>query len=202
MRQVLRAISRPDLVAAVPKIAVPGPRKRVTGEAQFQAVIQSIPKQRALVLVAMLCRDAGLRSGTAVSLGPGGWDGKRITARTNRGRTANVQATVRLKQMLDALAPVATAAGINFAEAANGRPINVTSIRKQWRKAADNVGMPGLWLHDLRRSTARQLLEHTHDIRQVQSLLGHQSLRSTIWYLDNPSEPSAADIAAAIERTQ
>ncbi len=37
--------------------------------------------------------------------------------------------------------------------------------------------------HDLRRTTARQVYDHTRDLRLVQALLGHSDLNSTLWYL-------------------
>ncbi len=43
--------------------------------------------------------------------------------------------------------------------------------------------------HDLRRTTALALYKHTGDVRDVQALLGHRSLQSTIWYLDHDLRP-------------
>ncbi len=43
--------------------------------------------------------------------------------------------------------------------------------------------------HDLRRTTAVAMLRHTRDVRDVQAILGHRSLQSTIWYLDHDLQP-------------
>jgi site-specific recombinase XerC len=39
--------------------------------------------------------------------------------------------------------------------------------------------------HDLRRTTARKLYALTGDLRDVQSLLGHSELQTTLWYLQD-----------------
>jgi len=43
--------------------------------------------------------------------------------------------------------------------------------------------------HDLRRTAAVGMLEATGDIRDVQALLGHRNLNSTLWYLDHDLRP-------------
>jgi len=43
--------------------------------------------------------------------------------------------------------------------------------------------------HDLRRTTAVAMLELTGDVRDVQTLLGHRNLQSTLWYLDHDLRP-------------
>jgi integrase len=43
--------------------------------------------------------------------------------------------------------------------------------------------------HDLRRTAAVGMLEATGDVRDVQALLGHRTLASTIWYLDHDLRP-------------
>jgi site-specific recombinase XerC len=43
--------------------------------------------------------------------------------------------------------------------------------------------------HDLRRTTAVKIYEGTKDLRTVQTILGHKSLGSTIYYLDHDMVP-------------
>ncbi len=65
-----------------------------------------------------------------------------------------------------------------------------------------------LTLHDLRRTTARNVYRTTRDLRLVQALLGHSDLKTTAWYLqDNltvvaPSVLELAKLSPVTERTQ
>ena len=52
--------------------------------------------------------------------------------------------------------------------------------------------------HDLRRTTAVALYEHTRDIRDVQALLTHRNMQSTIWYLDHDLKPISRDTLEVI----
>lgn len=45
--------------------------------------------------------------------------------------------------------------------------------------------------HDLRRTTARDVYGITRDIRDVQAVLGHNTLTSTVWYMQ--TEVGAVD---------
>jgi site-specific recombinase XerC len=44
------------------------------------------------------------------------------------------------------------------------------------------------------------MLEQTHDIRDVQALLGHSDLGSTFWYLDHDARPVSRSILEMLKR--
>jgi len=76
----------------------------------------------------------------------------------------------------------------------HGRPIVQdacrTAISVRYRRLLDRLGITRkLTPHDFRRTTATPLYELTGDARDVQALLGHRSLASTIWYLDHDLRP-------------
>jgi integrase len=54
--------------------------------------------------------------------------------------------------------------------------------------------------HDLRRTTAVNLYKTTRDVRDVQALLGHRSLQSTIWYLDHDLRPVKRSTLEIVKR--
>lgn len=54
--------------------------------------------------------------------------------------------------------------------------------------------------HDLRRTAAVNMLEATGDLRDVQALLGHRSLQSTLWYLDHDLRPVKRSTLEMIKR--
>lgn len=64
------------------------------------------------------------------------------------------------------------------------------TIGSAFHRLLDSIGITRkLTPHDLRRTTAVKLYEATRDARDVQALLGHRSLASTIWYLDHDLRP-------------
>lgn len=65
-----------------------------------------------------------------------------------------------------------------------------SQLRLGWRQLLDEVGITRhIVPHDLRRTTAVGMLNATHDVRDVQALLGHRTLQSTLWYLDHDLFP-------------
>ena len=72
--------------------------------------------------------------------------------------------------------------------------MRTSNILRLWRKIiqflSEDVGITRHIIpHDLRRTTAVGMLEATGDLRDVQALLGHRSLASTISYLDHDFSP-------------
>jgi integrase len=55
--------------------------------------------------------------------------------------------------------------------------------------------------HDLRRTAAVAMLEATGDLRDVQALLGHLSLHSTVIYLDHDLRPVKRSTLELIKRS-
>lgn len=74
----------------------------------------------------------------------------------------------------------------------DGRPMSPTSVTEALKKAAVEAGIAKhVTSHVLRHSFATHLLEHGTDLRTIQVLLGHASIRSTTIY----THVSAATIA-------
>jgi len=138
----------------------------------------------------------GLRIGEAVSLPVGAVDSKRMSLRVIGKR--NKERLVPLPKALlepmrehwkshrspDWLFPARHGQG----------PMDRKSLRGAFVAARDTLGLDaGLTSHSLRHGYATRLLESGADLRIVQSLLGHGSIRSTQIYT-HLTEPLRAQI--------
>ena len=90
----------------------------------------------------------------------------------------------------------------------NGRSVSDTknlaqTMRRQYMKMEKKLGITKrIILHDLRRTSAVGMLEASGDIRDVQALLGHHSLQSTVLYLDHDLRPINRDVLELIKRPE
>lgn len=76
-----------------------------------------------------------------------------------------------------------------------------TQLDRPYRQLLRDAGITRrLTPHDLRRTTAVAMLEYTGDVRDVQALLGHRTLQSTIWYLDHDLRPVPRETLEALKR--
>lgn len=63
-------------------------------------------------------------------------------------------------------------------------PLHHTAVQRAVREAVRRAGLPDrVSCHTLRHSFAARLLEDGHDIRTVQELLGHRSVKTTMAYV-------------------
>jgi integrase len=78
---------------------------------------------------------------------------------------------------------------------------NKPSVDVQFRKLLKEAGITRpLRPHDLRRTTAVAMYKASKDVRDVQALLGHRSMQSTIWYLDHDLKPIDRKMLETIKR--
>jgi integrase len=175
------------------------PRNVTATDAELDRIMQTAPDF--MRLLALLCSDLAIRSGTAAKLGPEHYDPARNTLRFETKYGAHLalpvtSETLALILQCDLRSPMSFVRQLQVRHPAHtGKPFDLTinhppELDKQWRNllATANVTRR-ITPHDLRRTTAVSMLEATGDIRDVQALLGHRSLQSTVWYLDHDLRP-------------
>ena len=171
----------------MPRMRVPMhvPMVLTGGEvARLIAALRS-EKQRALV---MLAYGAGLRVSEVCKLRVDDIDPKRMVLRiqgAKRGRARYVMLSSRLLGTLRAYWKVARASGPHmFPGRDRSKLLTRAAVHQAIVKAAKAAGIPKrISPHTRSHSFATHLLEAGTDLRTLQVLLGHASLKSTMAYL-------------------
>ena len=198
----------PKLDGHVSKFTKPSPRNVTVTEKERAAILAAAsPGQRLWIL---LCSDLALRSGTASRINSGNYSPTKRELRfaTKKGAKQTLPVTAELAELIETCDLASDVAFVRQLliryppSKGRGRTqpksVDNSHLRLAWRTITKNVGITRRIIpHDLRRTTAVGMLEATHDIRQVQSLLGHRTLQSTIWYLDHdlfPVSPATLEL--------
>jgi integrase len=165
--------------------AVAAPRNvTATADERNKLIAAAAPHLRCWLL---LCSDLAMRSGTAAKIAPRHYDAARgtLTFSTKKGREMCLPITAELEGMLRPLANADAATPFVCLLHRNGR-IHVENLRAAMRRLMKRLGINRrIIAHDLRRTTAVQVYEGSHDLRLVQAVLGHRHLASTLHYLDH-----------------
>ena len=139
------------------------------------------PVYRACIALIYAC---GLRIEEAVSMRPGQIDGKegiiRIIGKGNKERIGLLPPPV-LASMRRAWTTHRNPQWV-FAAKRDGDHLQVRTIRCAFHAAGAEAGLSDLTPHSLRHGFATRLLEKDVELRKVQMLLGHSSIRTTEIY--------------------
>jgi integrase/recombinase XerD len=180
-------LKRPEVVAEVANMRVPMRLPRFLSGSEIERLLAAIPSRKHQAIL-MLAYGAGLRVGEIQRLEAQDVDAKRMVLHirtTKRGRERYVMLSPRLLQALRAYWKEARPPGPRlFPGQDPEKLITRNAIHKALRKAAQKAGLTTSFSpHSLRHSFATHLLEAGTDLRTLQVLLGHASVRSTTTYL-------------------
>lgn len=172
----------------------------VVERAEIDALLNAAPDH--LRLWILLCSDLAIRSGTASRINPQQYsaEGQALHFVTKYRATLTLPVTDEIRELIakcDMRSKVSFVRQLWRREPVHRggrRPAEETPTARrlnvQFQQLCAKVGIPRRIIpHDLRRTTAVAMLEATHDIRDVQALLGHRSLPTTLWYLDHDIRP-------------
>ncbi len=160
----------------------------------------------------LLCSDLAIRSGTAAAIGPQHFDQEKRILRftTKSGAHLTLPITAEIGALIGECSMEDDRSFVRQLQAREGtrtgRPLDqtgkvATQLDRPYRQLLKRAGITRrITPHDLRRTTAVAMLEETGDIRDVQALLGHRSLQSTVWYLDHDLRPVKRSTLELIKR--
>jgi integrase/recombinase XerD len=179
-----KVLHQPKVVYQLPRPVKPLQLPRVHAKEQVEQMINKTTnlKHKCLLMVAYA---GGLRVSEIASLKIADIDSKRMTifverAKGKKDRMVPLSPVLlkNLREYFKAYRPRKY-----LFEGAPGEPYTVRSIQMvfQKAKAQNNILMKG-GIHTMRHSYATHLLEGGTDIRFIQELLGHNSLKTTIRY--------------------
>jgi site-specific recombinase XerD len=134
----------------------------------------------------MLVYSAGLRVGEVVRLRPSDLDVDRGLLRVRRGKGGKDRRTLLADRAVEALRTYQSAYPCErwlFPGARPDRHLTPRSVQRVVKRAARSAGIEkNVTTHTLRHSFATHLLEGGTNLRVIQELLGHQSVRTTQIY--------------------
>lgn len=181
-----RTLQRPDEVARIPWPRVPHPLPDILSGTEVKAVLAAIADvaHRAILMTAY---GGGLRISEACRLAIPDLDPKRGLIHVRAGKRTKdryVMLSARLLACLRAYWQVARPVGPTLFPAAGGRGVVLPkAVGRSLQKAVKATGLTKrVTPHGLRHAFATHLLETGTDIRTIQVLLGHSSIRSTARY--------------------
>ena len=196
-------LQRPEEVAGIPWPKMRQKLPDILSLEEVAALLEAIETimHRAVV---MTTYGAGMRISEACSLCIGDIDSKRglIHLRdAKRGRDRYVVLSPRLLECLREYWRATRQKGQYLFEGAQpGQYVDPRVIRKALKRAVEEVGIQKrVTPHSLRHAFATHLLEDGTDIRVIQVLLGHSSIRTTARYT-RVSKSHIAAVTSTLDR--
>jgi len=177
-------LGTPDAVNAVPRMKIGKDLPNVYGQGDIEKLLESVTNSKHK-LVLMLAYGCGLRLAEIVALRPTDIDWDRGVIRIH-GKGSK-ERDVPLDQCL--AEPVQQHLAANpglkylFEGSEKGKPYPPRTVQKIYDHACEKAKIQRKGgIHSLRHSFATHLLEQGVDLRQIQVLLGHSSIKTTQIY--------------------
>jgi site-specific recombinase XerD len=179
-------LRRPEVVAAIPWPKVPHGIPQILSGSEVTKLLDAVEslKHRAVIMTAY---GAGLRVSEVCSLQVDDIDSQRMTIRVRHGKGNQARYVPLPERVLYLLRRYWLIERPKkpwlFGGAQAGCPLSPASVRYHLGAAVKKTGLTKrVTPHVLRHTFATHLLELGTDIRVIQMLLGHRSIRSTVRY--------------------
>ena len=189
MFNIARADGKIQFMPVIRLLKEPPPRKGFVTRAQFETLLSKLPVHlRPLVTFLYYC---GVRVGEAVQIEWGQVDLQAALIRLEGEQTKTSEP--RVVPLPDVLVET-----LRQVEKKEGSVFDDTNLREEWTKAVVAAGMPGLLVHDLRRSAIRNLIAAGVPEKVAMSISGHK----TRAVFDRYHIVDAADVVNAMSKLQ
>ena len=179
-------LDRPEEIVRIPWPKVPQKVPDILSLEETDAVLEAVTPlmHRAVVMAAYGC---GLRIFEACALRVNDIDSKRGLIHVRRAKGGRERYVMLPKQLLAFLREywrkTRPPGPLLFPGAKRGEPISSRTVNRAIREALSAAKVSKrITAHSLRHSFATHLLEAGEDIRVIQQLLGHRSIRTTARY--------------------
>jgi integrase/recombinase XerD len=141
-------------------------------------------KHKAILLTVY---SSGLRISEVLNLAVSDIDSKQMLIRVRYGKGGKDRFSILGKENLHILRlywKLYKPKDLLFPGLIPGKPLTARNIQRVFRTAKERAGISKpVSIHSLRHSFATHLLENNIDLRTIQVLLGHTSIRTTCIYL-------------------
>lgn len=180
-------LDRAEVVAKIPWPKVAHKQPDILSLKEVERLLAAGAAHPIPSVVSMAAYGAGLRISEACRLRPEDIDGARMLIHVRLGKGKKDRYVMLSRQLLGVLRAywkaVQPQGGWVFPGRKQGEPISPSAVRKALTAAAERAGLTKrVTPHTLRHSFATHLLEDGADIRVIQVLLGHGSIRTTARY--------------------
>jgi site-specific recombinase XerD len=180
-------LERPEVVAKIPWPKVPHKKPDILSPKEVERLLTAGAGHPIPAMVAMTAYAGGLRIGEACRLRPEDIDSERMLIHVRLGKGKKDRFVMLSWQLLLVLRAywkaVQPKGGWLFPGRETGTHISDSAVEKALKVAAQKAGLTKrVTPHLLRHSFATHLLEDGADIRVIQVLLGHGSIRTTARY--------------------
>ncbi len=179
-------LGRAQFATAIPPRKTPQQLPEVLSSPELERLFRSVTNVKHRVLL-MTTYAAGLRARETLKLQVEDLDSGRMMIRVRQGKGAKDRYTLLSRRLLEELRAYWRQYRPRpwlFPGQVPTRPLSYASALAVFLKAKQDAGITKQGaLHMLRHSFATHLLEAGTDVRTIQVLLGHSSLRTTMRYL-------------------
>jgi len=179
-------LRRPKAVANLLLPKVPHPLPDILSRTEVERVLDAVDSFKHRVIL-MTAYGAGMRIGEACALTTADIDSKRMVIHVRKAKRRRDRYVMLSPVLLNALREYWRQFRPSGAELFPGDKPNTlishNAVRKALKQALKKIGIKKrVTPHSLRHAFATHLLEDGADIRVIQELLGHGSIRSTARY--------------------